>query len=423
MKKANHVGLMLSMIKMPHNDIKKAILDVQDQVFSEDTLRAFIQVTPTKEDSDNLKQYINCAPEIYKRLGDAEKFFLCIQDIPRLKQKMTSFLFKRTFESSSQRLKEDLELATLAIAETNKNVKFAKILELILALGNWLNYGTYAGNCFGFTLESLDKLRGTKSPTKPEITILHYLAWFITEKRPKLLDFPLELEFISKGSAEHLSSIASELTLINQEFETMNGELEALKAGGAGDGDPFIAKMDNFAKKTKVEVEKLNKDFEAMNKANSELYVNYAADKGSCVITLVDAFAKAFAACVEENKQREEALIKKSQKKKRKKIKKKKISTSSKTKALMNAPKLSEGGEELQKESGPEESESQQDVLAKLFPGDETADKKEDDGGGDDDGEKAVRKVKKVKKIKKIKKIKKKKADDEGGDGGDDDDD
>jgi len=50
-------------------------LDVQDQVFSEDTLRAFIQVTPTKEDSDNLKQYINCAPEIYKRLGDAEKFF------------------------------------------------------------------------------------------------------------------------------------------------------------------------------------------------------------------------------------------------------------------------------------------------------------------------------------------------------------
>jgi len=61
---------------------------------------------------------------------------------------------------------------------------------LILALGNWLNFGTYAGNCFGYSLESLDKLRGTKSPTKPEISILHYLVWFITEKKTKITRFP-----------------------------------------------------------------------------------------------------------------------------------------------------------------------------------------------------------------------------------------
>jgi len=291
-----------------------------------------------------------------------------------------------------------------------------------------LNFGTYAGNCFGYSLESLDKLRGTKSPTKPEISILHYLVWFIAEKRPRLLDFPTELEFIDKGSAEHLTSITGELNEVNMGFEMMNGELESLKASGSGDSDPFTMKMADFAAKAKVVVADLNKAFAEMNKANTDMYTQYAADKGACVVTLVSNFSKAFAACQQENKDREEAALKKTQKKKRKKIKKKKTSTSSKTKALMNAPKLSDTGEELQKEGGPEEGDNQDEVLNKLFPGaagEETAEKKEDDeGAGGDDDEAKVKKVKKIKKIKKIKKVKKKKADDDDGggdDGGDDD--
>jgi len=199
----------------------------------------------------------------------------------------------------------------------------------------------------------------------------------------------------------------------------MNGELESLKASGSGDSDPFTLKMADFSQKAKLIVEQLNKNFAAMNKANTEMYTLYAADKGACVITLVDSFSKAFIACQLENKQREEAALKKTQKKKRKKIKKKKTSTSSKTKALMNAPKLSDTGEELAKEQGNEAGENQEDVLNKLFPGaagEETADKKEDEDGEDEGGTK-VKKVKKVKKIKKIKKVKKKKSEDGVGGG------
>jgi len=351
-------------------------------------------------------------------------------DIPRLEQKVASFLFKRTFEGQAARLKEDIDLATIAINDTTKNVKFAKILELILALGNWLNYGTYAGNCFGFTLESLEKLRGTKSPTKPEISILHYLVWFVTEKRQRLLDFPSELEFISKGSSEHLQSIASELTEINLGYDMMNQELEALKAAGAGASDPFIAKMDGFAKKAKSQVDELNKAFENLNNFNAAMYTQFAAEKGICVITLIDQFCKQFTQCKLENQQREEAQINKTKKKKRKKIKKKKISTSSKTKGLMKTPTLSEGGEELAKDTGPDDQEDREKVLEKLFPGSKeegelTADKRneEDEEEGAPGGEVKAKKVKKVKKIKKVKKVKKKKGgisdEDEGG--GDDD--
>jgi len=155
------------------------------------------------------------------------------------------------------------------------------------------------------------------------------------------------------------------------------------------------------------------------------MYTQFAAEKSICVVTLVDSFAKSFESARLENKQREEDQQKKTSKKKRKKIKKKKASTSSKTKGLMNTPKLSEGGEEITAERE-EDVDETQDVLDKLFPvkdeeGVESASKNE--GDEEDDEKKAAKKVKKVKKVKKIKK-KKKKADDgdDGGDGGGGDD-
>lgn len=155
-------------------------------------------MTPKQNEVEQLKNFFDAPPEVVAKLGDAERFFLGIMNIPRLDSRLSAFLFKRTFEGHSKRLKEDIELALLAINELKSNVKFAKVLELVLNIGNFLNQGTFNGNCFGFTIESLLKLKDTKSPTHPETSVLHYLAWFIAEKRPRLIDFPEELQYISK---------------------------------------------------------------------------------------------------------------------------------------------------------------------------------------------------------------------------------
>eukprot|EP01103_Thecamoeba_quadrilineata_P012635 TRINITY_DN32_c1_g3_i1.p1 TRINITY_DN32_c1_g3~~TRINITY_DN32_c1_g3_i1.p1 ORF type:complete len:1186 (+),score=292.57 TRINITY_DN32_c1_g3_i1:96-3653(+) len=420
MKKSNHVGLMLSMIKMTHNEIRQAILNVEDTKFTEDTLRAFIKLAPTKEDIESLKPFLTAPPETLARLGNSEKLFLAIMDIERLKEKLVSFLFKRTFTSASARLKDDIELAHLAVTELTKNVKFAKLLELILNIGNWLNYGTYAGDCFGFTLESLDKMRGTKSPTHPEISLLHYLVWFVAEKRPRLLDFTEELQYIDKGSQDHITAIQSEFSEMTQGFSAMTGELQTLAANPpAGGPDPFTLKMNEFAIKAKGEMENLTHLLDELNKANALLFSTYAADKGTCLITVVQAFCQQFVACRLENEQRQEQQEK--PKKKRKKIKKKNTSTSSKTKGLMNTPKLGENGEEIRADDddNDDNADDENALMKKLFPGKEG---EEDDTApkGDDDDE--VPKAKKVKKIKKkVKKKKVKKADDDDDAGKDDD--
>ena len=87
-----------------------------------------------------------------------------------------------------------------------------KFLELVLAIGNFLNQGTFAGGAFGFTLDSTLKLKDTKSPVKPEYTIMNYLAYTVEKNNPKLLDFPESMLFVDKGGAEFITAITLEFT-------------------------------------------------------------------------------------------------------------------------------------------------------------------------------------------------------------------
>ena len=73
--------------------------------------------------------------------------------------------------------------AAESIKNVSTNFKLAKLLEIILNIGNFLNYGTYAGNAFGYGMDSLLKLRDTKSTKQNDYTVLHYLAQYITENR------------------------------------------------------------------------------------------------------------------------------------------------------------------------------------------------------------------------------------------------
>ena len=53
--------------------------------------------------------------------------------------------------------------------------KIRKLLEIVLALGNYMNKGN-RGNAFGFKISSLNKIQDTKSSQDRDITMLNYLV-------------------------------------------------------------------------------------------------------------------------------------------------------------------------------------------------------------------------------------------------------
>ena len=62
-----------------------------------------------------------------------------------------------------------------------KSTKLKQLLEIILALGNFMNRGQ-RGNATGFRLNSINNMIDTKSSVDRNITLLHYLVDLL-EKR------------------------------------------------------------------------------------------------------------------------------------------------------------------------------------------------------------------------------------------------
>ena len=63
----------------------------------------------------------------------------------------------------------------------SKSPKLKQLLEIILALGNFMNRGQ-RGNATGFKLSSVNNIIDTKSSVDRNITLLHYLV-DVLEKR------------------------------------------------------------------------------------------------------------------------------------------------------------------------------------------------------------------------------------------------
>lgn len=62
------------------------------------------------------------------------------------------------YEELVQDVKPDIVASTAACEEVKNSKKFARILELILLLGNYMNSGSRNGQAFGFEISFLTKV-------------------------------------------------------------------------------------------------------------------------------------------------------------------------------------------------------------------------------------------------------------------------
>ncbi|KFO55931.1 Formin-like 3, partial [Corvus brachyrhynchos] len=94
---------------------------------------------------------------------------------------------------------QQLNAIIAASASVKSSQKLKHMLEIILALGNYMN-SSKRGAVYGFKLQSLDLLLDTKS-TDRKMTLLHFIALTVREKYPELATFWQELHFVEKAEA------------------------------------------------------------------------------------------------------------------------------------------------------------------------------------------------------------------------------
>ena len=81
-----------------------------------------------------------------------------MSSLKRLVPRLTSMVFKMRFAESVADIKPDVVASTAALEEVKQSGKLAKILELVLLMGNYMNAGSHNAQSVGFEIAFLTKV-------------------------------------------------------------------------------------------------------------------------------------------------------------------------------------------------------------------------------------------------------------------------
>ncbi|VDD82067.1 unnamed protein product [Mesocestoides corti] len=170
-----------------------------------------------------------------------------------------------------------------------KSEKFKRVLELVLAFGNYMN-SCRRGVAYGFRLQSLDVLLETKTVDR-QTTLLHYLVETIESNFPELINFYDELEGVTAAARVPMEALTSEVSAMVHGMDQADKELIA--AGPAApqrlvafvrDNQPKVAELQQKADTAKAMFAQTIEWFgEAQNKLSPEVFFG-------CVVKFIQQF-------------------------------------------------------------------------------------------------------------------------------------
>lgn len=96
--------------------------------------------------------------------------------IPGVRQRIEAGHLHRTADDDLCSLEGSIASLRTALAQLRGSATLAALQQVVLVMGNFLNQGSKSGDCVGFRVESLLRLRDSKSPHRRGHTLLHAVA-------------------------------------------------------------------------------------------------------------------------------------------------------------------------------------------------------------------------------------------------------
>jgi hypothetical protein len=153
--------------------ICEAVMQVKDEQLPPSKLQALVEITPTPLELTKLNRFKLRKGE---KFGPVEQFFLALdRQVPRIRDKAESLLFRAQVEEQVESLEADIATMTMACTEMLQSAKLAGLLQTLLTVGNILNESSGV-QVSGFALSSLPKLLLTKSPVDRKLTVVDFLV-------------------------------------------------------------------------------------------------------------------------------------------------------------------------------------------------------------------------------------------------------
>ncbi|XP_041705684.1 protein diaphanous homolog 2 isoform X2 [Coregonus clupeaformis] len=271
-KTAQNLSIFLGSFRLPYEEIRDIVLEVDEGRLSESLIQNLIKNLPEQKELSALAELKN----EYEELCEPEQFGIVMSSVKLLRSRLNGILFKLTFEEQVNNIRPDIMNVTFACEEVKKSDSFSKLLEMVLLVGNYMNAGSRNAQTFGFNISFLCKLRDTKSADQ-NTTLLHFLTEKCEEKYPEILRFPEELQHVESASKVSAEILKSSLSTMERNIQRLENDIENFPKTD-DEKDKFVEKLSGFSKHSREQYEKLSTMHKNMQKLYESLGSYYAFD-------------------------------------------------------------------------------------------------------------------------------------------------
>ncbi|XP_067852142.1 protein diaphanous homolog 1-like [Heptranchias perlo] len=304
-KTAQNLSILLGSFRLPYDQIKKVILEVDEKVLTESLIQNLIKQLPQQEQLNALAEL----KEEYNDLSEPEQFGVVISSVTRLRPRLNAILFQLQLEEQVNNIKPDIVSVKAACEEVRSSENFAKLMEIVLLVGNFMNAGSRNAGAFGFSISFLCKLKDTKSADQ-KMTLMHFLAEMCEEQYPEVIHFTEELNHVEKASRVSAEMLQKNLEQMGKQIATLEKDINSFPQS-SDDQDKFVEKMTSFVQVAREQFDKLSGMHKTMEEEFEDLGQYFVFDTKKISVEEffgdLSNFKSMFSQSVAENKKRKEA--------------------------------------------------------------------------------------------------------------------
>ncbi|KAF4525861.1 hypothetical protein B566_EDAN018218 [Ephemera danica] len=299
-------------IDMPIEKVVAALNSLDLRQVPLENVEILQKMLPTEQETKLYKEYIGEKRSV-DMLTDEDKFLLQLGRIERVSTKLTIMSFIGNFVDNLHIIQpcylssnfcqpfQQVHAVISSSRSVRSSTKFRKLLEVILAFGNYLN-SSKRGPAYGFKLQSLDTLLDTKSSDK-RTSLLHYIVHTVKRSFPELMNFENELLYAEKASTVSLENVVHDVAELEKGMELARKELEQRTSFRE---DPLVLR--DFLANSEDKLRRLLTDTKTAQDAFRECLEYFGESPrqmdANAFFSVLVRFTKAFKIADSENEQR-----------------------------------------------------------------------------------------------------------------------
>uniref|UniRef100_A0A3Q3GNZ5 Glutamate receptor, ionotropic, delta 2 (Grid2) interacting protein, a n=1 Tax=Labrus bergylta TaxID=56723 RepID=A0A3Q3GNZ5_9LABR len=249
-KKAYNASILIAHLKLSPGELRQVLMNMATDRLEPAHIKQLLLYAPDAEEVKKYEEY----RQNPSKLSEPDQFVLQMLSVPEYKTRLESLLFKCSLQEKTEELRGAYDCLYKASLELKSSKKLAKILEFVLAMGNYLNNSQPKTNkTTGFKINFLTELSTTKT-VDGKSTFLHILVKSLCQHFPEVLDFSKDLTMVPLAAKVNQRTITSDLNDLQTTLQDIRSACQKMPTTAE---DRFAAVMSNFLENSHPAVQSL----------------------------------------------------------------------------------------------------------------------------------------------------------------------